>query len=309
MSKKSKRIFITGSDGFIGSYLAAALKKLGYVVRGYDTRSSIKDDVRNYRRLKSAMAKFKPDGVVHLAAIARVEDCFYNPKDCVEINFGGTFNILEILRDYKNKYGSAPWFIFGSSREVFGNPAKFPVTEDAPKQPLNIYASMKVAGELLCQNYARYYGVRSRVVRFSGVYTGVTDQLKRVIPRFIIAALKNKPLVIEGGRQFFDFVHINDAVEGVLKCINHIENNPTVFEDFSLVTGKPMTVTDLAKLIISLTGSQSPLNFVQPRSYDVNGFCGDPGKVNKVLGWRAKIDLRQGLKKCLPEFQKHIKQL
>ena len=186
---------------------------------------------------------------------------------------------------------------------VFGNPKKFPVVESAVKKPLNIYATLKLAAEDLCKIYAENYGIKSRVIRFSGVYTDLDDQLKRVIPRFILAALDNKPLTIEGGKQFFDFVYVDDAIAGVVKCVGHVKNNPEMFNDFTLSTGQSITIKDLAKLIIKLTSSKSKLKFIPARTYDVIGFRGSPRKVNQILKWKAKVGLEAGLKKCIKEFQ------
>lgn len=315
---ENKKIFITGSAGFIGSNLSLFLRQQGFKVTGYDIRSNPKDDVRDFTRLFKAVQAFRPDGVIHLAAIARVEDCYSRPGDCVAVNYGGTANVLEVIRKIPLKNNSpfrkgstpeaggisSPWLIFSSSREVFGNPKKFPVKESDSKNPLNVYAVNKLAAEELIKDYARNYGLKARVVRFSGVYTGLNDQLKRVIPRFLISALRGQSLVIEGGRQFFDFVHIDDAIAAVFQCVKDFQKRPSVtFDDFTLSGGKAISVKDLAKLIIRITESESDLRFIQPRTYDVIGFRNNPAKVKKILKWSPKIDIESGLKKCLKEFQ------
>lgn len=298
------KIFITGSAGFIGSNLSRFLRQQGFKVAGYDIRFHSKDDVRDYRRLAGAIRSFKPDGIIHLAAIARVEDCYLRPGDCVATNYGGTANVLEAIRNTNDV--RRPWLIFSSSREVFGNPKKFPVKESDSKNPLNVYAVNKLAAEELIEDYVRNYGLKARVIRFSGVYTGLNDQLKRAIPRFLLAALNNKPLTIEGGKQFFDFVHIDDSVLGVFQCIQDIEKRSAVFDDFTLAGGKAVSIKDLARLILKLTKSRSELKFIPPRTYDVIGFRNDPAKVKKILKWLPKIDIEMGLKKCLKEFQSSL---
>lgn len=301
-SNKTRKIFITGGAGFIGSYLSAALKALGDIIYIYDIRINQRDDVRDRERLQKALIKFRPQGVVHLAAVSRVEEGFQDPERCIAVNIDGTANVLQNIASLKTS--KKPWFIFGGSREVFGNPQQFPVKESFPKTPTNIYAVTKVAGENLASTYASNYGLQARTIRFSGVYTGLEDRLQRVIPRFLIAALQGQPLIVEGGQQFFDFVHINDSVQGILKCMEHVEQTTMPYEDFNLATGKSITVQDLARLIIELTKSKSKLKVVEPRFYDVKGFTGDPKKAKEQLGWRATVDLEAGLQSVIPSFQK-----
>jgi nucleoside-diphosphate-sugar epimerase len=303
MSKKAKKMFITGSEGFIGGHLKTALLKHGIAVRGYDIRFDRRDDVCDYRRFKNAVTEFQPDGIVHLAAVSRVEDGFLDPRRCVEVNVGGTANVLEIIRELKNRRRSAPWCILGSSREVFGEPEKFPVTEKSPKNAINIYGVAKLSGEMLAENYAKNYGVKVWILRFSNVYTGLTDRPERVIPTFIRQALSNKLLTINGGAQVFAFAHIADTVRGIVSVIKKISASPRLFEDFNLVGNQKVKIVDLAKTIIRLADSRSRLVFNEGRRYDVNNFWGSFAKAKKNLGWEPKVDLQTGLTKAIAEFR------
>lgn len=295
------KIFITGSAGFIGSCLQKKLTEKKYLVRGYDIRSKAKDDVRDYKRLALAIRRFQPDGIVHLAAVSRVEEGFLDPQKCVEVNVGGVANVLEAIR--KTPSGQRPWLIFGSSREVFGEPKFLPVVESSPKNAINVYGVTKLTGEMLLKNYADNYGVKAWVVRFSNVYTGINDRQKRAIPRFISRALAGKSLTINGGKQIFDFVYIGDTIEALMKCIRKIRSASRLFDDFNFTTGRKMSIVNLAKLIVKLTGSKSKIIFNEPRQYDVNVFWGNPEKSKKILGWEAKYDLRRGLKEVIPELR------
>lgn len=297
----TKKIFITGDAGFIGSHLRQTLQTAGWLVEGYDIRSDPKDDVRDSKRLEDKIRRFKPQGIVHLAAVSRVEEGFLNPRECVEVNVGGLANILAIILEIPMK--NRPWLIFGSSREVFGEPKKFPVIEDHPKIPINVYGGTKIFGEMLCENYSRNYGLKTRVLRFSNVYTGLNDRQSRVIPKFIRLALAGEPLTINGGKQIFDFVHIEDTLDGIIKSINNIQKSEKLFDHFNLVTGKKTGLVDLAKSIINVTKSKSKIVFNEERKYDVNKFWGHPGKAKKQLGWTPKIDVNQGLKKVTKHFK------
>lgn len=297
------RIFLTGSEGFIGSALKSKLISEGFSVEGYDIRADARDNVNDYERLQKRIGEFAPDGIVHLAAVSRVEDGFKNPKLCVDTNLGATANILEVIRRTKNGGGKTPWLIFGSSREVFGEPKELPVTEESPKVPLNVYGVAKLASEMLVENYANNYGLKAWVLRFSNVYTGPNDRPERVIPSFIRAALKNEPLNIHGGKQVFSFTHIEDTALGIAKAVNFIKDSPAPYNHFNLLSREKISIINLVELVIKLSASKSKTVFTGPRTYDVNTFWGDPQKALEELDWEAKITIDEGLKRAIEYFK------
>ncbi len=297
-----KKVFITGSAGFLGSRLTEMLVTQGVVVRGYDIAIDVQDDVRNSERLARAIVEFAPDGVVHLAAMSRVEDGFLRPKECVEVNVGGITNVLETLRALPAAV--RPWFVFSSSREVFGEAKKLPVTEKSPRIPMNIYGVTKFSGELLAEHYAHNYGLKTRVLRFSNAYTSVRDRLNRVVPKFILQALKGQPITVHGGNQIFDFVYLDDTVSGIIACLREVHGSAVSYNDFNLVTGKKTSIKNLVKHILALTGSVSPVTFHPARQYDVAHFWGSPAKAKKILSWKPHYSIVQGLTKAIAELRK-----
>ena len=232
------------------------------------------------------------DGIVHLAAVSRVVWGYENPRECVDINIDGTANILEATRMSVKK----PWVIFGSSREVYGEAKTLPVTEDFPKIVQNIYGATKIAGEMLCEQYHKDYGLNIGILRFSNVYGSKYDQLDRVIPKFILRASKNLDLIIQGGNQLFDFTHINDTVNGIKLMIEKISTNSSYFDRFHILTGKATSLQDLAKYIIDAAGSNSNIRYTDARPYDVLKFYGNYSKAKKLLGYEPKIDIKKGVK-------------
>lgn len=296
------KILITGGSGYIGTCLRRKLGKI-HSFTNYDIKNNPRDDIRNLARLEKSVRGFS--GVIHLAAISRPKVAFADPYTCLTTNTGGTINVLEAIRRQNPK----AWVIFSSSREVYGGHTKFPIDEKSRRLPLNAYAVSKVAGEDLMKQYARNYGLRTLILRFCGVYTGADDILDRVIPRFILLALKNEPITLEGNgkKKFFDFVHINDVVDGVNKAINDVGKKSKGFcDDFTLSANDPISLYDLAKLIIKFTGSSSKMINVPERSYDVSGFWGSYAKAKKHLGWEPRINLEDGLSKSIKEIRQHI---
>jgi nucleoside-diphosphate-sugar epimerase len=283
------KILITGSSGFIGSNLKDFLNNKGIEVVDYDLKHDPAQDVRDFPLLKETAKGV--DGIVHLAAVSRVLWGHEDPLKCVNVNVGGTASALEVCRQAKN-----PWLIFGSSREVFGEPKELPATERTPRKCINVYGATKVAGEDLCRFFAENYGLKTRVLRFSNVYTGPRDQLDRVTPKFILQAAKNEDLYINGtGQELFDFVYIKDTIQGIWGCIQEIEKSNKLFDDFTLSTGKVTSLEQLAQIIIRATGSNSQIKHAPARDYDVNRFYADPQKAKHFLGYNPKTTLEEGI--------------
>jgi len=296
------KILVTGSAGFIGSVLKKKLENQKTIVIPFDIKDDLQFDVKNLEMLKKHASGV--DGIIHLAAVSRVITAQQHPYECISTNIGGVANILEASRTISK---NPPWIIFGSSREVFGEPDVLPVTESSPKIPINIYGLSKMTGERLCETYSRYYGLRVRILRFSNVYTNINDHMDRVIPRFILQALRDEDLYINGsGEERFDFTYITDTINGIWGCIKEIENNTTAFDDFNLSIGTPVSLKELAQLIIKKTKSQSSIIFNNPREYDVNHFYASPKKAMQKLGFTPSISIKKGIELAIQDLKKLI---
>ena len=296
------KILLTGSSGFIGSALKQLLKKKGIEVVSFDIKDNPLDDVRNFSALQSKVIGIS--GIIHLAAVSRVKIAHENPLECVNTNIGGMINVLESARLARtdNNY---PWVLFGSSREVYGESAILPVNESSSRKAINIYGASKLSGEELCNVYSENYGLKVRILRFSNVYTGKNDHLDRVIPKFILQALNQEDLIINGtGEEIFDFTYINDTIQGIWGCVQEIERNNHLFDDFNISTGVPISLKQLADTIIKKTRSKSTVEFTKPRSYDVNKFYADPSKAIKILSFLPKITLDEGIDLSISELKR-----
>ncbi|MFX1269646.1 MAG: GDP-mannose 4,6-dehydratase [Promethearchaeota archaeon] len=296
------KILITGSAGFIGSALIELLEKVGIETVSYDIKDNPKDDVKDFNRVQSKINNI--EGVIHLAAVSRVKVAQENPLECIQTNIGGTISILDAARQEVVNC-KHPWIIFGSSREVYGEPKILPVTEDSPRNPINIYGISKVTGEDLCKMYTEHYRLKTRVLRFSNVYTGLKDQLDRVIPKFILQALKDEDLVINGtGKELFDFTYINDTVKGIYACFQEVLKSDIPFQHYNISSGIPVTLRKLAEIIIQKTESNSHIKFTKSRSYDVNKFYADPTKAKNNLEFLPKITIDEGIELAIKELKK-----
>lgn len=292
------RIMITGSSGFIGTSLKILLEKQGIEVVPYDLKDDPPNDTRDFSNLNKKIKGV--DGIIHLAAVSRVKLAYENPLACVDINVGGTINVLEAAR----MSPARPWVIFASSREVFGESRPLPATEETPRHPMNVYGIAKIAGEDLCRIFSKDYGLKTRVLRFSNVYTSVNDQLDRVIPKFILQAGKNEDIVINGtGEETFDFTYIDDTVRGIWGCLQEIQKSQQLYNDFILATGVPTSLRELAEIIVEALQSKSRIKYSEGRSYDVSKFYADPAKAKQLLGFEPATGLRDGIRLVIGKFK------
>jgi len=299
------KLLVTGSSGFIGSALKNYLEKKGIEIIPFDIKEDPNQDICNFGKLNQKVSEI--DGIIHLAAVSRVKLAFEDPINCIHTNVGGTVNILESVKLKGINKTQHPWVIFGSSREVYGEALSLPVTEINIKKPINIYGVSKLSGENLCRIYSTNYNVKTRILRFSNVYTGLNDHLDRVIPKFIFKAFNNEDLVINGsGEEIFDFTYISDVIHGIWSCIQEIERNQHLLDDFNLSSGIPISLKNLSEIIIKKTNSASHIKYVKSRSYDVNKFYADPQKANKILKFLPKVQLEEGIKLAISEFRNLI---
>lgn len=289
------QILITGSHGLVGSALRADLHAAGHLTRHLDLRAPQGDgrgDVLDPHAIDAAVAGC--DGIIHLAAVSRVLWGERDPALCRATNEGGTRNLLRAALGAPRR----PWFIFASSREVYGEPDTLPVREHAPLRPVNVYGQTKITGERLIDD-ARAAGLATAIVRLSNVYGSIHDHADRVVPAFTRRALAGEPLRVDGAEHTFDFTHIDDTARGILAVTDALHAGERRLPPIHFLTGTPTTLGELAAAAIDLAASRSPIQHAAPRSYDVARFYGDPSRARALLGWQPRVPLRDGLTRLL----------
>jgi len=289
------KVLITGSEGLVGSALAPLLERQGYEVVRFDIRRDPSEDVRSVEALRKAMQGCT--GVVHLAAVSRVIWGEQNPTLCWDTNVRGLNNALACAELAE----SSPWFVFASSREVYGQPDSLPVTEDAPYRPCNFYGYAKIEGERMVEQ-ARQDGFRACTVRLSNVFGSRHDHADRVVPAFARGAARGEELRIDGADHTFDFTYVYDVADGLARLVKFLSGGGAAPPPIHFVTGEPTTLLQLAELSIELAGSASKIRHAPPRSYDVAHFYGSPARASELLGWRPQTPLRVGLGRLIRDF-------
>ncbi len=303
-----RKILITGGAGNIGGALAKNLVKDSsnqiYIIDNLSTGSMdklpskdfknwifIKCDVNNYTDISGIMLSQKFDYVFHYAAMVGVERTLANPIRVLK-DIDGIKHILTLC---KNTFVKRVFF--SSSSEVYGEPVEYPQNEDTT--PLNSklpYAIVKNVGEAFLKSFNKEYGLEYTIFRFFNTY-GPHQSTDFVIPKFIKAALSHKSITIYGdGSQTRTFCYIDDNVDATTTCLN---NEIGINEVINIGNNEEMTILNLAKLIIKITGSNSEILHLSPlEEGDMTRREPDISKMKRLLK-RELTKIEVGLKKTI----------
>lgn len=282
------KIVVTGSAGLVGGVLCPALASAGHDVVPFDLRDRGYDILDPVALAKAVRAC---DGIIHLAAVSRVAWGEADPALCMQVNVDGTEAVVKAAEAAPRK----PWVILASSREIYGVLATLPARESDPVAPLNTYGRSKAGSEAAVLR-ANARGLRTAILRLSNVYGSVNDHPDRAVPSLLWRAMQGLELRITGGGTFFDFVHVDDCVEGFIAAVERLDRGESV-EPLHFVTGIATTLSELAEVARRVAASSSPIIVDPARSFDVSGFVGDPARAAEVLGWQAHIALEAGVQR------------
>ena len=304
---KDAHLLVTGGAGFIGTALAKRLlpnnrlrvldnlRRNGLEAAGiadHENLELVVGDVRDLETVRKATEGV--DFVVHMASIAGVDTVMKNPVTTMDVSLRGTMNVLEAARDA----GGVRRVIDFSTSEVFGSYA-FRVREadvtslGAVGEARWTYAVSKLATEHLAHNYWKQYELPTCSIRPFNIY-GPGQIGEGAVHAFVTRALKDEPITIHNeGDQIRSWCYIDDIVEGILLCLTRVE---AIGESFNI--GNPrstVTIYQLARLVSRLAESKSEIRFVDWDFPDVELRIPDVKKAERLLGFRANVDLEDGL--------------
>lgn len=304
------RILITGGAGFIGSHLCDRLLSEGHEVICMDNliTGSAKNidhirhpgfqffqyDVTNYIYIDGTL-----DYILHLASPASPIDYLEHPIHTLKVGSLGTHKALGLAKEKGAR------FFLASTSEVYGDPLIHPQKEDYwgnvnPVGPRGVYDEAKRFSEAMTMAYHTYHKLDTRIVRIFNTYgPRMRRHDGRAIPEFINQALAGEDITVFGdGSQTRSFCFISDMVEGIYRLMMSGENMPV-----NIGNPKEMTVLDMAKEIIKLTGSRSKIVFKDLPIDDPKIRQPDITKAKTLFGWEPKVDLEDGLKKTIEFFR------
>lgn len=305
------RCVVTGGAGFIGSHLCGHLLEQHEVACVDNFITSSANNVSHL--LKNPSFSFlqhdvtKPldlnaDAVFHLASPASPVDYAAHAVETLMVNSLGTFNALELARKHN------ALFLLASTSEAYGDPKEHPQRETYwgnvnPIGTRSQYDEAKRFAEALTMAYFRKHGIDARIVRIFNTF-GPRMRLNdgRVVPNFIKQALAGEPITVYGtGKQTRSFCYVSDLVEGICAAMF---SPATKGEVFNLGNTEEMRIVDFAKLIKQMSGSDAPITFKPLPQDDPEKRRPDISKAERVLGWKPRVALREGLALTMEWFRK-----
>jgi dTDP-glucose 4,6-dehydratase len=309
------RYLITGGAGFIGSHLCESFLGQGHDVICMDNYSTgaqqniasfaanrrftfMDHNVSRYIEVQQPL-----DFVLHFASPASPVDYLELPIPTLKVGSLGTHNALGLAKA-KNAV-----FLLASTSEVYGDPLVRPQHEDYwgkvnPVGPRGVYDEAKRFAEAMTMAYHRYHGLDTRIVRIFNTYgPRMRMQDGRVVPNFILQALKGEPLTVYGqGEQTRSFQYVDDLVAGIGRLLASGEHYPV-----NIGNPHEMTVLQFAKKILQLTGSKSEISYRPLPQDDPQVRQPDITKAKKLLNWEPRVDLDDGLKQTIDYFRARLK--
>ena len=332
----TRRVFITGTAGFIGYHLAALLLDEGMTVHGYDGMTDYYDVTLKRRRhdmlhrhaaftatearledqaaLDAAIDAFAPDEIVHLAAQAGVRYSLENPRAYLDANVIGTFNVMEAARRHEVRH-----LLMASTSSVYGAGTEMPFTEvQKADTQLTIYAATKKATESMGHAYAHLWGLPTTMFRFFTVY-GPWGRPDMALFKFTDAILDGRPIdIYNHGDMYRDFTYVDDLVRGIRLLLDaaparpDAETGPPAGDSLSPVApwrvvnignSQKVRLLDFIEAVEATLGIPAERNYMPMQMGDVPATWADATLLQDLTGYCPQTDFRDGVARFVAWFR------
>jgi UDP-glucose 4-epimerase len=290
-------VLVTGGSGFIGSHVLDRLRADGYEVRNFDLVASphhereevetILGDLCEPAAVRRALAGC--DAVIHLAAVADVDEVAADPAHADRVNVRGTQTLLDAAAE-----ANVGRFVYASTVWVYGDAVgPEPLDEEAPfALPRHFYTATKIAGELYTVAYGGLYGLEHTILRF-GIPYGPRSRPTAVVAAFTAEALAGRPLTVAGdGTQSRRFVYVEDLARGTVAALAPAAANRI----YNLVGRDNVSVRSIARTVRELVGDV-PIRHVEGRAGDLRGANISGRRALEELGWEATTPFAEGVRR------------
>ena len=312
-----KKLVVTGGSGFIGSnlvkfllnkkYFVINIDKLTYSANPHSLKNLAnsrnyrfyKQDINNKKQIHAILNRHKPDGIFNLAAETHVDRSIDDPKDFINSNILGVYNLLEVLKKYSRKNKKKIKFIHISTDEVYGDiPLGKRSDEKSSYNPSSPYSASKASADHLVKSFVRTYKLPIVISNCCNNY-GPNQFPEKLIPKLIFNIINNKPLPIYGkGKNSREWMHVQDHCEALLL----IYLKGKIGENYNIGSGKNLRNIDIAKRLIKIGKNKSlkikknvKIKFVKDRPGHDFRYALNNKKILKKLQWKTKIPLDIGL--------------
>ena len=331
-----RRVFITGSAGFIGFHLANLLLSQGYQVGGYDGMTDYYDVrlkqrrhamlnqhqdfasteamLEDHEQLSQAMTAFRPDAIVHLAAQAGVRYSIENPKAYFEANLVGSFNVMECARAL-----GVDHLLMASTSSVYGANSEMPFAEtQRVATPMTFYAATKLANEGMGHSYAHIYNLPITMFRFFTVY-GPWGRPDMAMFKFTKGIIEGTPIEIyNDGDMWRDFTYVEDLVRGIAGLINAIPERPVSPEKISpgdslspvapfrvvnIGNSDKVRLLDFVDAIEAEVGKKAVRRYMPMQKGDVPATWADASLLESLTGYKPHMPIRDGVAKFVAWYR------
>ena len=307
------KVIVTGGLGFIGSNLinlllkkkfkVLNLDKITYASNFYNTKEFnknknykfIKCDLCNQKQLKRLINKYKPKGIFNLAAETHVDRSIDGPKNFIYSNIIGTFNLLEIIRNYKKKIK----LIHISTDEVYGDAIEGRSKENDAYKPSSPHSASKASSDHLVSSYIRTFKISGIITNCSNNY-GPKQHPEKLIPKLIFNIINNKKLPIYGkGRNSREWIFVEDHCEALIKVYKSGKEG----EFYNIGSNYNLDNLTVVKKLINISkkkinlGKNVKIYFVKDRPGHDMRYAIDSNKIKKSLNWKPKTKFVDGLEK------------
>lgn len=313
MKLKTKKILVTGADGFIGSHLTEELIKQGYDVRAFvlynsfnswgwldslpkDVRQNmdvVSGDIRDPHGVKKAIQGCTV--VLHLAALIAIPYSYHSPDTYVDTNVKGTLNIVQAARELEIEK-----VVHTSTSEVYGSAQFVPITEDHPLQGQSPYSASKIGADQIALSFYNSFETPVSIIRPFNTY-GPRQSARAIIPS-VITQIANGNRKIKLGAVYptRDFNYVADTVQGFIKVT---ESDISVGQVINIGSNYEISIGETVKLIAEVMGVEieieSEQSRIRPEKSEVNRLWADNTKAKQLLGWEPQYSGREGFKRGL----------
>ncbi len=309
-----KKIIVTGGLGFIGSNLINILKdkyfiinidKVSYASNFNNIDPNIKNykfykqDINNKIFIKNILNKYNPSIIFNVAAETHVDRSIDGPKKFIESNILGVFNLLESIKDYKNKIK----LIHISTDEVYGDIKKnYKSKEEDAYNPSSPYSASKASGDFLIKSYIRTYKVPAIITNCCNNF-GPNQYPEKLIPTIIYNILNKKPIPIYGkGKNIREWIYVKDHCDAIIT----IAKKGIIGENYNIGSGIVLNNIQIAKRVISTfkkiilnKNIESKIHLVKDRPGHDLRYCLDSSKIRNKLKWKCKSSFNQRLNETI----------
>jgi CDP-glucose 4,6-dehydratase len=316
-----RRVLVTGATGLLGSWLTETLQARGATVvclirdwvpssRLFESPAGeraivVRGELEDYPLLIRALNEYEIDSVFHLGAQTIVGIAGVSPLSTFEANIKGTWNLLEACRVCSSRIER---ILVASSDKAYGIHDTLPYTEQTALEGRYPYDVSKSCADLIALSYFHSYGLPVAITRCGNLFGGGDLNFNRLVPGTIRSTLLGEPTVIRSnGRLVREYFYVRDAVEACLALAARLPDSSCIGHAFNIGSEQPVSVGDLVQQILRLMGRTDlvPVVLDQARGEIPEQYL-DCAKAHRVLGWRPRYSLEQGLRETIDWYsQRH----